>query len=436
MEHLSENTSFNEDGILEYLEITNVGSVKHVAIDFAKRINILAGDNGLGKTLIQEFCWWTLTQKWSESPITPRLDGTSAKSRIKYKVVGNKKGFSPYQEATFDWRKSDWVSSENSNNNPSLALYCRVDGSIATWDTTRPLKDINPIFFSREQVWNGIMQPEQGRNNYLSNGLLYDLANWQIKKSEEFDLFCKILKKLSPPDLAVGDVGQLKLGKIIRIPNDTRDIPTLEMPYGLVPIIQSSAAIKRILSIAYLIVWTWSEHKNRVKLFGGQNLSRKLVILIDELEAHLHPQWQRVILPALLEIQYFLEEELEIQFILTTHSPLVLASIEPVFDTDKDKLFHFDLDEKHQAIITEMPFQKRGTVDSWLTSELFELSLARSVESEKALNKAKEIMMDRAVHKESSELSAIHQTLLNVLNAHDPFWVRWNFFVQQKGIDV
>jgi hypothetical protein len=44
--------------------------------------------------------------------------------------------------------------------------------------------------------------------------------------------------------------------------------------------------------------------------------------------------------------------------------------------------------------------------------------------------------MDRAVHKESSELLAIHQTLLNVLNAHDPFWVRWNFFVQQKGIDV
>ncbi len=368
---LPEGTNLNDDGILDYLEINNVGSIKHITIDFAQRINILAGDNGLGKTLIQEFCWWALTQKWSESPITPRLDGTSTKSLIKYKIVGNKKELSPFQEATFNWRKSDWENKNNQNISPSLALYCRVDGSIATWDTTRPIKDINPIFFAREQVWNGIVQPEQGRNNYLCNGLLYDWANWQIKESEEFDLLCKILKKLSPPDLTVGDVGQLKPGKIIRIPSDTRDIPTLEMPYGLVPVTQSSAAIKRILSIAYLIVWTWAEHKNRVKLFGGQNLSKKLVILIDELEAHLHPQWQRVILPALLEIQLFLEKELDIQFIITTHSPLVLASIEPVFDTDKDKLFHFNLDEKHQATIAEMPFHKRGTVDSWLTSELF-----------------------------------------------------------------
>ena len=45
-------------------------------------------------------------------------------------------------------------------------------------------------------------------------------------------------------------------------------------------------------------------------------------------------------------------------------------------------------------------------------------------------------MMDRGINNDNSELSAIHQTLLNVLNAHDPFWVRWNFFVQQKGITV
>ena len=47
------------------------------------------------------------------------------------------------------------------------------------------------------------------------------------------------------------------------------------------------------------------------------------VILIDELEAHLHPRWQRTVIPLLREIFP------RCQFIVTTHSPLVVAGAEP-----------------------------------------------------------------------------------------------------------
>ena len=33
--------------------------------------------------------------------------------------------------------------------------------------------------------------------------------------------------------------------------------------------------------------------------------------MIDELEAHLYPKWQRTILPALIEVQKYLADELE-----------------------------------------------------------------------------------------------------------------------------
>jgi predicted ATP-binding protein involved in virulence len=45
------------------------------------------------------------------------------------------------------------------------------------------------------------------------------------------------------------------------------------------------------------------------------------VVLIDELELHLHPGWQRTVLPRLLKLFP------NMQFIITTHSPHVLSSV-------------------------------------------------------------------------------------------------------------
>lgn len=53
----------------------------------------------------------------------------------------------------------------------------------------------------------------------------------------------------------------------------------------------------------------------------GDPLSGPGVVLIDEIEQHLHPQWQRAILPALGAAFP------RLQFIVTTHSPVVLGTI-------------------------------------------------------------------------------------------------------------
>ncbi|MBR5759411.1 MAG: AAA family ATPase, partial [Thermoguttaceae bacterium] len=45
------------------------------------------------------------------------------------------------------------------------------------------------------------------------------------------------------------------------------------------------------------------------------------VVLIDEIELHLHPEWQQVILPTLRSVFP------RIQFIVTTHSPQVITSV-------------------------------------------------------------------------------------------------------------
>lgn len=47
----------------------------------------------------------------------------------------------------------------------------------------------------------------------------------------------------------------------------------------------------------------------------------KAIVLIDEIELHLHPKLQRKIMPKLSEIFP------NVQFIVTTHSPQVLGEI-------------------------------------------------------------------------------------------------------------
>ena len=47
-------------------------------------------------------------------------------------------------------------------------------------------------------------------------------------------------------------------------------------------------------------------------------------MLIDQVESHLHPRWQRVLLPALLAVVSRLKAGATVQVIATTHAPLVL----------------------------------------------------------------------------------------------------------------
>ncbi len=91
---------------------------------------------------------------------------------------------------------------------------------------------------------------------------------------------------------------------------------------------------------------------------------KKLVILVDEVEAQLHPKWQRVVLPAILDVTGLLSSEVQPQMIVATHSPLILASIESVFSSDEDKLFHLALHEQSRVELEEVAFVKHGSVDA------------------------------------------------------------------------
>ena len=415
-----------QGGILEYLEVEGVGPVDPLVFNPAKRMNIITGDNGLGKTFLLDLSWYSLTQSWADLPAQPKINMHSNEASIKFSVsseISNRPVKVKYSPKERLWKEPEKLPSIS-----GLVLYARVDGSFAVWDPINVILSENVsglesgVVFSRKEVWDGKVGQIEG--------LLRDWVKWQERKDKypEYSVFENVLTKLLP-----SDIGPVVIGDPVRLPNHLIEIPTLVHPYGKVPILFESAGYKRIATLAYLIVWAWQEHKIQAKQ-GNRKEERQIVILIDEAEAHLHPKWQRKILPAILSIADELHSELSLQLIVSTHSPLVLASSEPVFDSENDKLFHLDVSQDGKINFVELPYELRGTIDSWLSSPVFGIKHPGSDDRSKAIEEAVELQESEDITKEKVE--TINKKLKEVLPPEDTFWVRWIFFAEKHGVQV
>ena len=415
-----------QSGTLQLLEFEGLGPVKRLRLNPAQRLNVVTGDNGLGKTFLLDLAWWALTQEWAENPVIP-FDTTISQAWVKFLVASSSQARPVTAE--FDRELFQWQMPKKLPALSGLVVYARVDGSFAVWDPANVVLSgsnlpgqARSVVFHREEVWNG-KEPQ-------IEGLIRDWVKWQSRpdKYPAFHTFEKVLKRVAPPDL-----GDIAIGEPVRLRGEKKDIPTLKHPYGTVPIIYESAGIRRVVTLAYLIVWAWEEHRIQAKQ-AARKEERQMVIIIDEAEAHLHPKWQRVLLPALLGIATDLHEELAVQFFIATHSPLVLASAEPVFDCDKDKLFHLDMPQPGKVTFKELQFVLQGSANSWLESDVFGLRFAGSSDAEKALRRATDLLERLDVEK--TEVQEVSNELAEHIAAEDPFWMRWVIFASKHGVEI
>lgn len=419
---------------LQQLKLIEVGPAELIELDLAPRLNLITGDNALGKTFLLECAWWALTGTWaSKSPALPHPN--AQKPEIIFQV-GKEYQLNRAQKAEYKWQTQNWGDVKNRNRLPGLSIFCQADGSFAVWDLARfdgikksseetdALIRISPI-----EIWDGVRKIRNNKTIVRCRGLIEDWLTWQTASDPSlFNAFSAALKELSPhPQYP------LIPGEPTRIPDeerDVRDVPTLNLPYGSVPITLCPAGIKRIVALAYLLVWAWHEHVINSKLIHEEP-QRSIVLLIDEMEAHLHPFWQRVIVPAVLQVIQALSEEVGTQVIIATHSPLVLASVESLFKDDTDSLFHLSL-ENGLVQLNELPFIKRGRVDQWLTSDTFGLAQPRSIDAENAIEVANKLQLTKNPSQE--KVQEVSDQLVKVLAPDDEFWPLWTYFAQQKGV--
>lgn len=413
-------------------------------LELAPRLNLITGDNGLGKSFLLDVAWWALTRKWPQdlnanltSGYAARPTDVTQKATIELEVEsksGNVTYESPYVAA-----EQAWKGKAGRPWNPGLVIYALADGGFAVWDPARnywkkqgniDVQERLPAYvFSSKEVWDGLRVSVDGKPTQISNGLVADWASWIRERKDDARRMASVLALLAP----TSDNETLKPGEsFARLSfNDARDIPTVRMVYGQdVPILYASLGVRRIAALAYMLSWAWREHVIASKQLG-QEASSRIVMLFDEIEAHLHPRWQRAVVPALLNVVQTLTNDAAaaVQLIAATHSPLVLASVEPLFDIDQDAWFDLDL-ENQRVELRRREYVRLGEVGNWLVSEAFDLKEPRSLEGEHAVRAATAVL--GAEQPSWAEIEAADKQLREArLPDIDPFWVRWDYFVEQ-----
>lgn len=135
----------------------------------------------------------------------------------------------------------------------------------------------------------------------------------------------------------------------------------LKTPYGWVPLQGLSLGYKTLLAwmvdLASRLYERYPDSENP--------LAEPAVVLVDEIDLHLHPTWQRDL------IRYLTERFPNVQFIVTAHSPLVVQAA-----TDANVVV-LRREDDHVVIDNSGAAVRNWRVDQILTSDLFGLPSAR-----------------------------------------------------------
>lgn len=425
--------------MITHLHLHQIGPAPDLEAEFGERLNLVTGDNGLGKTFLLDACWYALTRTFPgsrdfyPSPDAKKSDPPVITYSIRSKVHTDVKAAS-----VFDFGSQYWKNQSLSDHsiNQSLVLYARIDGGFSIWEPVLSadgrIKGGEPIDFTNNEVWYGLpagaVSPEETR----CNGFLRDVENWRLKNNGDFATLQKVLKHLSVDASEV-----IQIGEGMRLGRSVTEVPTLLMPYGKVPVTVAASGMKRVLALAYLLVWAWREHRISSDI-RQEEPTRRMVLLFDEVEAHLHPKWQRIFLPALHEVvrSLLMKNEVDsVQIIATTHSPLVMGSVEELWNDETDRLFDFDL-EGHKVEFENIPFAKLGAAEHWLASDSFDLPSSYPVMAQKAIESANNFMAANPEPQAApwERAQEIDTDLKKALGGDDEFWPLWKPYLDRVRV--
>lgn len=165
-------------------------------------------------------------------------------------------------------------------------------------------------------------------------------------------------------------------------PETTKNYIEVETDYGWVPLRQLSYGYQTMLA------WIVDLAKRMIDAYPDSDtpLKESAVVLVDEIDLHLHPSWQRRIVGDLSRIFP------NVQFIATSHSPLVVQSAEHC----NIAVLHKDGDRVH---IQNLPSQSyQGWSVEEILRELMEMDSTHSEAFTQAMEAFEQALTDGDVH--------------------------------------
>jgi hypothetical protein len=239
-------------------------------------------------------------------------------------VIGDKK---------YTYGAEDLVNEDQKYRQINVARWSLTPAEGRIGEIMHKEKDYNLLaigayrYFSYKQI--GGMTREgnikERRNNYQANNPRYleaqpmpDIKQWMINRYFQIDKEWAKVEK-SNWEWIISKLNTIApKGSSFEFVKIERDLePVFKLNGSECFLEELSSGFKSILSIV-LNITDWIEGVNEKE---KSNVKDALgTVLIDEIDAHLHPSWQSTVLKSLKEIFP------KLQFIVTTHSPNVIMS--------------------------------------------------------------------------------------------------------------
>lgn len=291
---------------IESLKIENVGGISSLSLDsFDPNLNIICGENGIGKTNILDSIAHCLSLRSSKI-----LRKKAGSENAKIQLVTDRNSDTPFLSAIKTFEPRD-------NSGGHDLILKEFDRNF--------LKNNEPylIYFNTERLfsykWIESLNVYEQAERHLRN--LDGVSNEKAK-----DWFIKNELLSSQSYTTKNDKNSIELAKkAFGILNQSYSFFALKQdmeiyidtPTGMIPYEYLSSGFKTCISIMWGII---REVQIRFPDMDIQDFNG--VVLIDEIELHLHPEWQGKICNALTTLFP------NIQFIISTHSPHVIQTAE------------------------------------------------------------------------------------------------------------
>ena len=314
---------------IENLAIKNFRGVEDITLNFNEKSVVLFGGNGVGKSTVLDVIQLIFARNFIYSQgISWGLESVPLTiERIHDFIAIGKKSFEISMKVVFNSCDYNLVlgQSNDYNNNGYDDTFIKTWNSfsqseryipiLAHYQTYRNVSDIVNV--------NSAASFENGKISALCHAFdpniaFTDFFKW-FRERNELENDRKAHKDAGYVDEQLKAVKNAVLGML----SEFSDLCMRFFPLRLVAIKQDrELRIDQLSDGEKSVLSMFADIARRLAIanpFDSNPLFGEGIILIDEVDAHLHPSWQAKIMPSLMKVFP------NIQFIVTTHSPKVLS---------------------------------------------------------------------------------------------------------------
>lgn len=386
---------------LKSISIDGVGGIKHIDLEFNDNMNLICGTNGIGKTTILECISHLFIEKGTEK-LKRNVNYIEGKIKANIEIDQNLVEWS-FVVKDFEPEDKDYFSTKNREKSKEILSFSQF----------RDIKYVKLNEIKRD--------PE--RKDYINTDLAYngisanDIKSWLVQRilwSKHEGILCKEQLenlKLSKEIFSILD----KNVTFSRIIPDTFDI-MVNTRQGEIYLEYLSSGYKScvyiLLGIIKEIEYRYKNPHIMIKDFEG-------IILIDEIDVHLHPQWQAYLVKALKDILP------KAQIIATTHSPTIIQTAE------NNEIIALYYDENDNICIRENEKNQYG-YKGWSIEEILKDVMGlEDIKSEFYKEQLK--IFDKAIDEENYELAKLTYSIIDKM-LHPENYLRKILKIQMAGL--